>query len=123
MEAIEGRRLVGMRPGYPVPMNRSIRVLVLLGVQALLGVLLIVALATEGYRAWGVTGAVLMPAVCTALAVTYILFQLRRKPSAAAAAAVAVPARKRSPVGFWLFMILVFVVGSAAYITAFFPQH
>ena len=110
-----------MSSGYPVPVNRSSRVLVLLGVQAILGALLIVALATQGYRAWGVTGAVLMPAVCTALAVTYIAFQLRRKPTAAAA--VSVPGRKRSRVGFWLFMALVFVVGSAAYLTAFFPQR
>lgn len=105
--------------GYPLPMNRSIQVLVLLGVEAVFGVLLIAALATQGYRGWGVTGAALVPAVCIALGVAYVVFQLRRKPSAAA---VAAPGRRRARVGFWLLIMLIFVVGLAAYITAFFPR-
>jgi hypothetical protein len=99
-------------------MNRRLRVIAALGAEGMVGLLLIAALATQGYRAWGVTGAVLVPAGCIAVGAAYLVLRLRRTDSP----------HERSPsrgsrVNPWLLAILAVVVGLAAYLTTFFPRH
>jgi hypothetical protein len=59
-------------------MNQRSRALVLLGAEALVMAFLIVALAMQGYRAWGVNGAVLMPLGCIAVGAGYLVYGMRR---------------------------------------------